>query len=154
MRHACPLAGGAAIIFDTHKIFPRLGFMQKRSLRQLIQWKALWQPWEHSDPLLLGLTVALTFVGGLLIRSTQIQGGWSDFWWQHLLMGAIGVVFSLVLCRFNYQWILRFHWLIYAVINLLLIAVMLVGTEALGAQRWISVFGFHLQPSESLPNWG
>jgi rod shape determining protein RodA len=122
--------------------------MQKRSLHQLIQWKALWQPWEHSDPMLLGLTIALTFVGGLLIRSTQIQGGWSDFWWQHLLMGAIGVVFSLVLCRFNYQRILRFHWLIYAVINLLLIAVMLVGTKALGAQRWISIFGFHLQPSE------
>jgi rod shape determining protein RodA len=29
-----------------------------------------------------------------------------------------------------------------------LVAVRLVGTTALGAQRWISIGGFHVQPSE------
>jgi rod shape determining protein RodA len=43
---------------------------------------------------------------------------------------------------------MRWHWLIYGITNLSLIAVMVAGFSAKGAQRWISVAGFNLQPSE------
>ncbi|NET38983.1 MAG: rod shape-determining protein RodA, partial [Cyanothece sp. SIO1E1] len=39
-------------------------------------------------------------------------------------------------------------WVIYAITNLALIAVMLIGTTASGAQRWVTLGGFNVQPSE------
>jgi rod shape determining protein RodA len=48
----------------------------------------------------------------------------------------------------RYENLLNWQWIIYGVVNLLLVAVIFIGTVGLGAQRWISVGGFHVQPSE------
>jgi rod shape determining protein RodA len=99
------------------------------------------------DWVLLFITIALTFFGGIMIRSTELNRPVTD-WWQHWLLGVGGVGIVLVLARVNYQNFLRWHWYIYATNIAMLIAVMGVGSSAKGAQRWINVGGFIFQPSE------
>lgn len=119
----------------------------RKSLRRWFPWRTWIQPWANIDRWLLILPIGLTVFGGLVIRSTGLHQGWTD-WLQHWIMGVIGVIFALVIANWPYQHLLSLHWIIYLLTNISLIAVRMVGTEALGAQRWISVAGFHVQPSE------
>jgi rod shape determining protein RodA len=112
-----------------------------------INWKALIQPWQEMDWWLCGLPIALTMLGGIMIRSTERNYGLAD-WWQHWLTGGIGVVLMFALARMRYEILLQWHWIIYAVVNLTLLAVKVAGTVGLGAQRWLNIGGFYLQPSE------
>ena len=121
--------------------------MLQRSLSQF-SWKSIVQPWQEVDGFLLVLLVSLMGMGSLMIRSTQINEGESTYWWQQLLAGMIGLAIALFIARCRYEGLLRWRWIIYGITNLSLFAVMFIGTEALGAQRWISIAGFNVQPSE------
>lgn len=116
-----------------------------------IQWKIYWKsliaPWREIDWLLLGLVVGLTVFGGVMIRSTELNQGWTD-WWQHWIVGGVGLIAALLIARCRYEALLQWKWIIYGITNLSLLAVMFVGKSELGAQRWIPVFGFYVQPSE------
>ncbi len=108
---------------------------------------AWWRPWHDIDLTLFVAVLMLTVLGVTAIRSAGLaQNTWD--WWQQTLIALLGVGVALFLARLPYQWWRRCHWGIYALANLLLVAVMFVGTTALGAERWIAVGGFHLQPSE------
>jgi rod shape determining protein RodA len=120
--------------------------MLRKSLSRL-SWKSLLQPWQEVDWLLFCLPIGLTLFGGIIIRSTELRNGLTE-WWQHWLTGGVGLVLALVLARGRYERLLQWQWIIYGLTNLSLLAVIIVGTEALGAQRWISIAGFNLQPSE------
>lgn len=121
--------------------------MMQRSLSQL-SWKSLIRPWQEIDWFLLLLLIGLTGLGGVMIRSTQINQGETSFWWQQLTIGGVGLAIALFLARQRYEGLTRWKWIIYGLTNLSLIAVMVTGTEAGGAQRWINILGFHVQPSE------
>jgi rod shape determining protein RodA len=82
-----------------------------------------------------------------MIRSTELNQGLTD-WWQHWLVGAIGLALALFIARYRYENLMQWHWIIYGITNMSLIAVMLTGTSAKGAQRWITIGSFNLQPSE------
>jgi rod shape determining protein RodA len=103
--------------------------------------------WRSLDWLLLLSTITVTVFGGFTIYSTELAGkhGYS---YQHWLIGAMGLVIILMLARWHYQILLRWHWLIYALTNISLIAVIVMGVAAKGAQRWINIAGFNVQPSE------
>lgn len=118
-------------------------------LRTLTQtrWKSLIAPWQEVDWLLFALSVGITLFGGIMIRSTELNQGLTD-WWQHWLVGAIGLGLALFIARCRYENLIQWHWIIYGITNMSLIAVMLTGTSAKGAQRWITIGGFNLQPSE------
>jgi rod shape determining protein RodA len=118
----------------------------RRSRRTPI-WRRWLQPWKNLDPYLFWMPILLTLVGGLLIRSTELHQGWTD-WSQHWLIGLIGVAIVLVVSRIDYKILLPLHWGVYALTCGSLLAVKFVGTSALGAQRWISIAGFNVQPSE------
>ncbi len=109
--------------------------------------KYVFQPWRDVDWFLLILIVGLTTFAGFMIRSTEINEGLTD-WWQHWIIGGIGLVAAVFLSRWRYDHLARWYWLVYAVTNLALFAVMFIGTDALGAQRWITIAGFNVQPSE------
>ncbi len=109
--------------------------------------KSLIQPWADIDWLLLLLVTVMTVIGGVSIRSVELGSGGTN-WIQHLVMGGIGLVIALWLARSRYEEIERWRWWIYGGINLLLIAVMLFGTTALGAERWLTIGSFNIQPSE------
>ncbi len=112
-----------------------------------VAWQAWLKPWLKLDPILLILPIALTLLGGLLIRSAEMHQGWTD-WLQHWITGCVGVALALALARCRYEALIHLHWFVYALTNAALIAVMVLGTTALGAQRWITILGFNVQPSE------
>jgi rod shape determining protein RodA len=118
------------------------------SLRAPSRWKRWLQGWQKVDGALLVAPILLTLFASVVITSTQVNLGETSYGWNHLLLGGFSVVIALGLARFRYENLLEWRWLIYAIVNVSLIAVILVGTSGLGAQRWISIFGFHVQPSE------
>ncbi|MFW6263977.1 MAG: rod shape-determining protein RodA [Cyanobacteriota bacterium] len=120
--------------------------MLYRSLNRF-PWKSLLAPWQRADWFLLFLVVGLTLFGGLMIRSTELNRGVTD-WWQHWLWGGIGLTLALGIARSRYNTLLQWHWVTYALTNISLIAVMIIGATAKGAQRWITIGSFNVQPSE------
>ena len=118
-----------------------------RSVITPYRWKSLLASWSQVDWFLFALCAGVTVFGGVMIRSTELNQGITD-WFAHWFVGGIGLAIALLMSRFRYEYLLRWHWVIYAITNLSLIAVMVTGTTAKGAQRWISVAGFNLQPSE------
>ncbi|HLP87817.1 MAG TPA: rod shape-determining protein RodA [Nostocaceae cyanobacterium] len=142
----------------------------KRSLPK-IRWQYWVRHWQNIDFLLFFLPVALSLFGGLMILSTKINTSGTDWWqylstnwWQHLfadwlehsasnwfqhwVFTVIGIVIALIIACIRYENLLQWHWFTYGLINFSLIAVMLAGETAKGAQRWINVAGFNVQPSE------
>ncbi|MCG5059046.1 MAG: rod shape-determining protein RodA [Limnoraphis sp. WC205] len=103
--------------------------------------------WDQVDYPLFLLSIGLTILGGVMIRSVELNQGLTD-WWQHWLMGSIGLVAAIVIAGCRYERLLDWKWVIYVATIIALIAVQIIGTTALGAQRWINIGGFHVQPSE------
>ncbi|MEH1789252.1 rod shape-determining protein RodA [Nostoc sp.] len=118
----------------------------KRSLPK-IRWKSWVKPWQSVDWLLLCLPIAISIFGGTMILSTELKQPVTDWWW-HWLVAGIGVLIALFLSRIRYELLMQWHWVTYSLTNFSLIAVMIAGTSAKGAQRWISFAGFNVQPSE------
>lgn len=118
----------------------------KRSLPK-IHWKYWVKPWQQVDWLLFCLPVGVSIFGGIMILSTELKQPVTDWWW-HWLVAGIGALIALFLARSRYENLLQWHWVIYAMTNISLIAVLIGGTSAKGAQRWISIAGFNVQPSE------
>lgn len=112
-----------------------------------MRWKSFLAPWQQLDWQLLFLSIALTFLGGVMIRSAELNNGQTD-WWSHWLVGGIGLAIALLIARSRYELLLQWHWVVYGITLSGLIAVMFIGSTANGAQRWISIAGFQLQPSE------
>ncbi len=127
-----------------------------------IRWKSLIKPWENLDPWYLLSAVALMLLGCLMIESTEhgiadlqpghfwewLFGSFKAKWFTQFSTGIIGIVAVLTIPLFRYELLMQWRWIIYGIVNLLLVAVMFFGQEELGAQRWINIFGFYLQPSE------
>ena len=99
------------------------------------------------DWILLGVPLAMGGIAGLLIASTQRQADYAD-WYHHWITAAGGIVLALGLERLPLQRLRPLLIPIYGVTVISLIAVRLIGTTALGAQRWISVGPLNVQPSE------
>ena len=97
--------------------------------------------------MLLALSIGLTVLGGVMIRSTEMNQGLTDWWW-HWIVGGIGVGLALFIARSRYEVLIQWHWIIYAMTNLSLIAVMIIGTTVKGSQRWLTIGSFNIQPSE------
>ena len=107
----------------------------------------MFAPWQQVDWLLFAAAFGLTLFGGIIIRSAELNQGLTD-WWQHWLVGGMGACLALFIARCRYENLIQWHWIIYGITNLLLLAVMVIGTTVKGAQRWIGIGGFNLQPSE------
>jgi len=124
--------------------------MLGRSFRRF-SWKSLFDPLKDMDWWLIGAAVALTLLGGLLIRSTQLHTrviGFEVSWLQHWVTGGVGIVVMFLLAYFRYDKLEQWPWIIYILTCASLLFVKFSGTSALGAQSWISIGGFNIQPSE------
>lgn len=120
--------------------------MLQKSLSRF-HWKVLLQPWQEVDWFLLVLAVGLTILGGIAIRSVELHNGATD-WWQHWITGGIGIVLALMIARWRYENLMNWRWIIYAITNLALLVVIFLGTTANGAQSWVAIGEFYVQPSE------
>ncbi|MBI2093496.1 MAG: rod shape-determining protein RodA [Candidatus Omnitrophica bacterium] len=67
---------------------------------------------------------------------------------RHLFWIAAGFVVSWIVAQFSYRRFLELTPMIYVLALLVLLLVHWIGAVRLGASRWLSVFGFSLQPSE------
>lgn len=103
--------------------------------------------WTLNEPVLWGIPLAMIIVAGLLIASTQRQADYAD-WYHHWITAGFGIVIALVTARISLLRLKPLLMPIYAMTVISLVAVRLIGTTALGAQRWISIGGVHVQPSE------
>jgi rod shape determining protein RodA len=122
--------------------------MLQKSFIPQIRWKFLLQSWQNIDLWLLLFPVGLTVLGAVMIRSVEMNQEGANWSSQHLLTGGIGLALALAIARWRYERLLQWHWIIYGSTIALLLAVKFFGTEGLGAQRWITILGFNLQPSE------
>lgn len=97
------------------------------------------------DWLLLAATAFLLFIG---LTTLQNQG--STFFQKQSDYLIVGVVTALTFWRISYRfWTSKFVLpVIYAVNIGLLVAVMVAGHSAMGAQRWLALGPITLQPSE------
>jgi rod shape determining protein RodA len=111
------------------------------------RWRSAFKPWEEIDGWLFAACIALTVLGGIMIHSVERNQGMID-WWRHWVTGGVGLLIAIIFSRCPYNLLIQWKWPIYAFINLSLIAVRFIGTTGLGAQRWINIGGFYLQPSE------
>ncbi|MFB2893609.1 rod shape-determining protein RodA [Aerosakkonemataceae cyanobacterium BLCC-F50] len=165
------------------------------------RWKSVILPWQQADLWLLLLPLGLSILGGIMIRSTelnQIKPEWwmpwvfalsglaavlvilvvaaryvaHEYWQQwliggiafglilikaflaapkwseHILIAVVGICLMLLCARWRYENLIKWHWIIYGITNLSLVFVMIAGTSAKGAQRWIAIGSFNVQPSE------
>ena len=111
-------------------------------------WSKWLHAWQDVDWLLFFLPMLLTVFASVVIFSTQINLEQTSYGWNHLIMGSISLVMALTVARSRYENLIRWQWIIYAATNLSLLAVIFVGTVGSGAQRWITIGGFNVQPSE------
>ena len=125
---------------------PKSGF--KFTLHNLEKYlSSFGSTWQEVDWCLLLLVIGLTIFGGISIRSTEISEQ-LNHGFQHWYVGGIGLGIAIMIASWRYQMLLQLHWLIYGFTNISLIAVMTAGVTAKGAQRWLSIGGFNIQPSE------
>ena len=99
------------------------------------------------DPVLWGIPVFLTLLAGVLIASTQRQSPLAD-WENHWITAVVAIGAAVGLSRVALKHLQQLLLPVYIATLVSLLAVKLVGTSALGAQRWISIGGFNIQPSE------
>ena len=105
----------------------------------------------------MDLTLVLA-TAGILIMSLVIIGSATHintpsderYWFvqRQGLFALVDVAFAIFLMNFDYKMLQAYGNKMYVFNLVMLLAVMLVGHSALGAQRWISIGPINLQPSE------
>ena len=107
---------------------------------------------RNVDFIMIFTTLALLGIGILMIGSaTHVNTPSDDRYWfvqRQGLFAVVNIILILVMLKFDYQVLGSLGNALYAVNLLMLVAVMFIGQSALGAQRWIQVGPFNVQPSE------
>ena len=103
--------------------------------------------YHHLDWLLLGATIVLCFIGIAMIYSTTGSTNPRLAMTQVYAM-LIGIAAFMVCLTIDYRALTDKSHFVYLVVLGLLIYVLVFGTTAGGARRWISLGAFNLQPSE------
>lgn len=93
---------------------------------------------------LILMIIALSVIGCLAIGSAE-----SSLQSKQVVGVVAGVLIMLFLAFFDYSWILKLYWLMYAANLILLLWVIVAGDEGGGAQRWLEIGSFRFQPSET-----
>jgi len=105
----------------------------------------------HIDWLLLGAVLMIVAMGLTMIYSTtyHYQTGvpGREFWTQLYALG-IGLVALVVCLTIDYRMLAEQSLFMYGGLLALLVFVLVAGDSAGGAQRWIALGAFKLQPSE------
>jgi rod shape determining protein RodA len=95
----------------------------------------------------VAIVVLIALVGYAMLYSAGggAHGPWA---WRHGVRFGIGLCAMLVIALIDIRFWFRFAYPIYAAALLGLIAVEVIGSVSMGAQRWINLGLFQLQPSE------
>lgn len=112
-----------------------------------MEWKKYIQ---NFDLMLLGAVAVLTLFGLVAIASaTHVNLGESTiFVVKQSAFFIVGVILMLIAANIDYEYFSQFHIPIYFINLGMLLAVLLIGTGAKGAVRWIAIGPLTIQPSE------
>lgn len=92
---------------------------------------------------LVVLVIAISIIGILAVGSAQKASQP-----KQILGVVLGLLVMGIISLIDYNWVLRFYWVMYIVNILMLVAVKLFGVSVNGAKRWLD-FGFtRVQPSD------
>lgn len=97
------------------------------------------------------IALAISLLGIVTIySSTYMKQGelWQSMYQRQILWVALGLAAYAVFSRINYRRIWDWTYVIYALVIVLLLLVVGSGIVRLGAQRWLKIAWFNLQPSE------
>lgn len=100
------------------------------------------------------LTLLLVAVGLIMLlsasyaRAYHVTGNPASYFISQLLFAVLGVAVMWLVSRVDYAVYRKYSRLIFAVTILLLLAVLLVGSNVNGATRWINLGFAQFQPSE------
>lgn len=101
----------------------------------------------RADWLLLGLGVALGLLGVVIVQAGTHADAAVDYGAAQMRWLVLGVAACLLMLAVPYRMVVALRYLWYAGGLLLLLLVLVLG-RGKSAQRWISLGGFHMQPSE------
>ena len=113
-----------------------------------------WRFWISDYEAILGVTVMLLVVGTLNVFSSSFVVAGTNYddpyffirkQWINL---AVGAVCFLIGYGVDYHHLVKCRKIGFGIVLALLIAVFFAGVEVNGAQRWLSIGGFQLQPAE------
>ena len=99
------------------------------------------------DWILLGAALAI-FISGLLFLFSAVYSKNIDFIVRQISWFLIGALFFIVIINVNYRKIISLGYAFYFFSIILLLLVIFFGSKRLGAQRWLELGYFNLQPSE------
>lgn len=105
------------------------------------------------DAWLFGATLLITLIGIAMIYSaTECMTGepldWASPTVRQALYAVVGIVGMFALAALDYHVFAALRWVLWIGILVLLVIVFIIGQITLGAQRWIDLRFFLLQPSE------
>jgi rod shape determining protein RodA len=102
---------------------------------------------RHLNWSFVAVVVLIALVGYAMLYSAGggAHGPWA---WRHSVRFGIGITAMLVVALIDIRFWFRLAYPIYAVALIGLIAVEVLGIVSMGAQRWINLGLFQLQPSE------
>ena len=131
---------------------PRQGRMAREAVAQ--KWMGAYAPTRHIDPLLLLAVIGLTGYGMVMIYSATFfrleQQGLDTLFYvsRQMVSLGIGIAGMAVVTLFDYRAYRAYSLLLYGTSLLLLLFVLVAGTEINGSQAWLVIGGFQFQPSE------
>lgn len=92
--------------------------------------------------------ITLMAMIGVVMLYSAANGSWSPWALNHLIRFGIGFVVMLVLAMVDLKYFLRYAYVFYFIVLLMLIYVEILGFVGMGAQRWINLGVINVQPSE------
>ncbi len=106
-----------------------------------------------TDPLLVASALALAAVGVVAVYAStrqqlMLQGIDPHYLMKHQIEYAIvGTVVMAVMARIDYHLLENVSWIVYGLLLASLLATFVIGSQALGAVRWIQFGPVQVQPS-------
>jgi len=98
---------------------------------------------------MLFATVGLIAIGILTVYSaTTVPGAHEGLWTKQLMWLGVAVVGAWLAAAIHYRVYDSLAYPLYVISLLLLVAVLLFGTSAMGAKRWLEIGPLRFQPSE------
>ena len=103
--------------------------------------------WRSLDPVLLLVSLSLSAFGILAVYVAS-TGAPQSYAANQAFGFFVGLAGAILLALIDYRFWRRYLRLIYGLVLLMLLAVMVMGTTAGGAQRWVDIGPVQVQPSE------
>jgi len=116
-----------------------------------MNWSRIGQTLRRMDWSMIFGIGALLAVGIIFIFSASYRGNdlpMASFYERQAMWSLVGITFFLMLVVADYHLFRDAAGWLYVVSAVLLVLVLLIGKRVYGANRWLSLFGVQVQPSE------